>query len=846
MGKVNVVLMDGSVVSVDEETARAAEGEVVHRESLNEDQARKRAAQDEKRSSALGAFALGALDTISFGGAGKAFNLLNKEPAAPDEWGPEYKKTPVQRAIGSHTAAYGLGEVAGFLTPFGAPELAASAGAKVAGKVGSKLVGRAVEGAVLGVGAHVAHTNVTGDPLSIEGAVQDAGIGAILNVGIGALSDGVLRAAGKSKAKLAEIEATEVDRKLVDAKKKLWEDSPLYEEAKAAHNSALKKRQTVADNIARNNGKYVDFVSSHAKVEKAINEAESVINTVEKRPGYRKTVERPVNVSARGEYDVDAILSGQLEHDADAIIEDVAAAPATGIKVSAYEKVPVSEEVVLEGEKVVEGPLALEGSMEANTPTAAKLKEWRGRISDMHKKLGGGWRTNGSGRWIKDASVEADAAGALEDLRVLRKEMTASYPKAAGKLKTELPDGLVEYEGPTASKLPNSLKDFARQRTETIAKLANDLDPVAVQKFETLAEDLGFAKGATPQQTIVDMHKGLQETMAAFERLKLAKDTADKAASQGLLGLMRKGVRNMAGAMAGFKAYTLMGGGVLGAGAAALTRTGARVGMEAAEEAVLGQVLVSQKEGVRAKLRELVANHGEKVGKSIGKLAPVTSYLTTSFVDGVQDSEKDIQRAAVNRIQEIHTATMTAPDALYLAVQDMMGHPADVAWKVHNKVLTGLRYLSSMTPKDPGINRKLFQSDWTPSYDEAVALGYTIEAAKSPLTAIYRAMSGDIHPAAIETLWNMWPASMQELGGEMVMSMPEDTSYEKASTYSAIFRTPMSPLQEPEVITYLQGMFLPQPDQGAGTSSSSPNQPGRPAAVQSRVAGSSVSGLISQ
>ena len=66
----------------------------------------------------------------------------------------------------------------------------------------------------------------------------------------------------------------------------------------------------------------------------------------------------------------------------------------------------------------------------------------------------------------------------------------------------------------------------------------------------------------------------------------------------------------------------------------------------------------------------------------------------------------------------------------------------------------------------------------------------------------------------------------------------------RAGALSAIFRSPMTGYQDPTISTALQAMYLPKPAPSpSGGRGSQPT--GRPPAVQSQVAGSSVANLIS-
>jgi len=100
-------------------------------------------------------------------------------------------------------------------------------------------------------------------------------------------------------------------------------------------------------------------------------------------------------------------------------------------------------------------------------------------------------------------------------------------------------------------------------------------------------------------------------------------------------------------------------------------------------------------------------------------------------------------------------------------------------------------------------------------------------------------------------LWAVYPATMNELAQELSLAAPNLTglTYAQASAYSNLFRTPLTGLQQPAVFNAIQGNYMqaqsaaPQP---AGPAGGAPKKAvGRPPAVQSPVAGSSVANLTS-
>jgi hypothetical protein len=404
----------------------------------------------------------------------------------------------------------------------------------------------------------------------------------------------------------------------------------------------------------------------------------------------------------------------------------------------------------------------------------------------------------------------------------------------------------------TVDGLPKNLEQFARMTPDKVARLANSveqMDPTVAEAFGQLADDLGLARRETSAETVAAVHDTLKRYPAAFDRMAARElaDQAKEAAKSGKAGIFTKGTRFAKRGIQYVAARSVDIGGTKGAIARVLMGGGVGYALDGAEGAAVGGALFAGKAGIRAKLSDLVAKFAPRTGRAMHTLRPVTGYLAAQFPDGEDDPDTDVRKQAGNRIMDVYRAAMTAPDAAFLAVEGTVGHEGDVAWKMHNHVINALNHLVQFAPKDPGLDVTLSGSNWTPSAAQSLEYAHRIEAVVDPLGAIARSVSGDSHPAAAEALWTVWPAIMQDYAQEFMLSDRSGLTYEAESRMARLLRIETG-LRQPAVLASLQGLYLPQPTQpGGGSTPSAPSgKPvGRPAAVQSPVAGSSVSALIS-
>lgn len=844
--KVNVVLWDGQVAAVDEEVANRLIGRgKAHAESVTEEAGRLTQQYNQENTSGVRAFVEGVADTLTLG----AYGALN-------EMGSEDGGFKMRATAEAHPGARTFGEIAGIAAPIGllgqtakvATAFTPMGAADKLGRVVGGLRGQALEGAIVGVGGTVARTNVTGDPLTIEAALLDAGIGAVAGVGTGLLAGKL-----KTRGALAETELTvakEAEEQAVQVAKgkQLFEhEYPSLTELNHARKASISAAEDVNKGIQKGNDAHAEFIASPKKFRGVMKGVDDAINTVRSRyrpEGTFGSVDEALaaaqqragvradelNLDARGQPPRQAITGGPS---------------GTSVAVSrgglTPEGVPTK----------ITDRVKLDDRMPMSPEVAERLTKWQREASEIRQLFAGGRKIDGN-KWSKfDPSVPRNPDEAIVRLHALKKEIWEHAQDAAGKIPDTIPS-LPQKLLDVAPEVPaiKNLDYLSRMHTDSIAKIANTLSKEEAAAVERLARDLDLKPKGTPGDTLASIHAELQNYRKLMDAAELAEKESKAAASTGFGKLMFHASR-LVGARAGNR---LLGGGVFGGaiGWAAGNMFGGIVG------GVLGSALMNNRAGLRGKITDLFAKHGAKAGRVVEKLGPVTASLAVRF-NGETESGKyeDIRRLAKRRAQELQNFRGVAGDAGYLAFEPFMQAENDIALKLHSKWFTAMTHLADVAPKDPGLSLRGFESSWVPTFNQAMEFAHRYEAVFEPFKAITRALQGGGHPAAADTLWTVWAGVMGTFAEELAFS-PETLgklTHSQLSSFSRLFRTPLSGFQIPEIALAAQAMYQPggagnpyenNPGAGFGDSPQDLSQPqgGRPPkAGRSQVAGSNVSRL---
>ncbi len=844
--KVNAVLPGGRVVSVDEEDAQLAN---LPLETSQAEISRARGVVRTEENSGLGNAVLagveGAADTLTGGLAGKAIQHFG---------GDETAKSYQDRAQENPGARF-VGEVGALLAPtgwFGAGAKAVAEASAVglaarAGKaVGGGVKGQFVEGALLGVGGSVARTNVTGDPLTIESAFMDAGIGGIANAGMGLFASkmrsGALKAEERMAAQAAE---TTSDDAIAKGKQVFEREYPALDELNEARTNSVRQVDKANREIEKINATHAKFVKDPANgftewtegVDRAINTVrsrsrpagtfatmEEALGAAEQRAGVKAD---ELNVNSQGAVPSQSVTEG-----------------ATGASV-AYRRGGVTPEGVRTS---ITDRVKLDLRPPRSPEVEARLTHWQREASEIRQLFVGKRKVSGAKWGPVDETIARQPDEAIARAHALKQDIWKHAQDAAGKI----PDNLPSLPQKLLDAVPDvprikSAQYLSRMLPETVETIATTLSKEEALAVNKLAKELDLAPLGTPGETLKAIHKELKAYRSAMDAAEAAEKEIEKSAGSGFGRLLHHSAR-LVGARSGNK---LLGGGVVGG--AVGWATGNMFGGMAG--AMLGSALLNGKAGIRNKITELFARHGAKAGSVLERLGPVTSALSRKVINGDVDDHSDDRTLAKNRAAELSGLMGVSGDLAYVALEPFLQAPHDIALKLSQKFQGAVQHLAQVAPKDPGLAIRGFDSQWTPSRKETLEFAHRYEAAVDPWASITRAMQGQGHPAAAETLWTLYPAVMTTFAEELAASTQvlETMTHGQLSSFSRLFRTPLSGFQVPEIALAAQSMYLPggagdpykgNPGAGFGNSPSPQPQGGRPpAAGRSSVAGSNVSRL---
>lgn len=854
---VNIVKPDGTVVTVDREVAEALTGQkfAPHIQTPQESAEQARTAYNKENTSPVVAGLASGANAAFFGAPGAFYDESTRE------------------AIRTHPTASKIGTIAGVLAPTGLLGSGAKAVSEAtflgqAAKLGAGggVVGRAMEGGIIGGGLHMAEAMLSDDPLSGEALVESIGMGSLLSVGLGAVTDKALRmltpkaAAGGggldellpgaqavtkrgpaplARAARAQMALDEAEAVAAGAR----EEAALGAVVRQAREDVQRARQALDESP-----EYAAFRDSYEVGQKAMAKAnEAAKRTAEEFGDWAQNGMRgTINEFEGTQNSIRTRLAKLRAKDP----TGMRAAAARDAARAAGEEVPIDETSALVG----------------MSNDIDELKRFSKNLLD---------------------STDPRAANAVYSRMAQVNEKLTGLGIKAPKL-PELPTGEVQELG---AKLPEALSDIGKLREESIAKIANALDANQQIAAVNLARQLGL-DAETAGDALAGIHQQMRNmyhvpdlskeavkqaqniakadaaaakaaTASKFEEAATEVDRAREVTGGRLEWTFKNGelaagpIGGESSVLKGVRRWTKAGlqsaaaraaysGGWKGALISRLAYGAAGYAVGGMDGALFGASVGSARSETLGRIRSVVAEAAKRGVTGISQMRPLAAYLGHRGADSDSKQLYD-GKAAVALMNQIHAQALTAPDAMYQVSRGIMGQPGDLAYKLYAKTTSAIAYLSQMAPKDPGIDVEPGKSNWEPNADEINTWLHRYEAVMHPVEYGARVLDGDGDMAGMEALAVNWPYVHQQLQAEAAAQDWTGLSHERASGLTMLFGKPVTGYNDPDIQMMIQAQYVAAASargraQGGKKSRGTGNPTGRPPAVQSPTLGSNVSG----
>jgi hypothetical protein len=382
------------------------------------------------------------------------------------------------------------------------------------------------------------------------------------------------------------------------------------------------------------------------------------------------------------------------------------------------------------------------------------------------------------------------------------------------------------------SNFPNTAKEFAGMQTKkTEAMLAaiehimkQDLPELVPlqQSLRSSVDSLMQSTGVKVDGPITSQLRKIQEIAHSANTIKVAREVDE---------LVYKD-KHHAGGVA-------VDGARWAAGHAFAKMTGSPAGY------FVGSRLVGTSLNMLAGVQSAVQQRLSKAAKSIGRglQSTRTKFVVPSLeplytkLDGSRDPEKNMQKAARNRITEMTEVAPHASNVLYKSVQQMVGSEnTDIAAAMLDSAVKSFQSFVELLPKPTTNVISGFKPTWEPTPIESVVTAKMMEAFFNPLGTIEKMLtSGEVDAIQMETLQACVPEMVQETRNQVVMNADfENMSYANQEAFSIFLGQPISSTFDPMNFVDAQSTHNKVPGMSGfnPSGSSAGNKGGRPPAVE--------------
>lgn len=269
----------------------------------------------------------------------------------------------------------------------------------------------------------------------------------------------------------------------------------------------------------------------------------------------------------------------------------------------------------------------------------------------------------------------------------------------------------------------------------------------------------------------------------------------------------------------------------------------------AAMGALFGGSFISGIAGVKGSIVGRIAGAAAKYAPAVGKagkrLAPRIEPLAVR-IDGTLDQERDKREQFKARAEEITRNAATYRDAVFKAVEPLIGEHPEFAKSITDSYSTAYAGLLQFLPRDPGQAFSRLKSLWNPTDVQIAQFQKAYAVFHDPMGTIEAVMeTGSVDATTVAALKTMYPSLYGELQMQMVNRLT-DPAFMQSLTYgdqarlSILLDIPLHSSFTPRSIAQTQAMYRkPRPEEIQQGGSGGGNG-GRPAKTEPPTAGQSL------
>lgn len=706
--------------------------------------------------------------------------------------------------VGAELAGRGLAREALAATPAGmVGRLGAGVGERLGGGVVGRLGAGAVEGGIYGAGSELSHTGLSGDPLTAEGILASAGLGAMFGTGFAGAGASLEKLGGEAGGRVANVHTAEpvLERDAMaafrgepqGAYEAKWEQPRLVREPAPVQpyptaKSAIDAREMASEGILPKER----FEEFRASLKDARTASDRLTNQVEaaheelNRMASKPAVERFQDAAGVGNdvYEQARKTPTKFKSELSSLRSryrwvQEAIKEGDGPKIEA--KLAAYKEAI--------NSLAKAAGIEAKfSPEAVAGIKGVGKTVEDVAKFGQAMRNVPI---VEDAdaffSMSPERAehvlGSMDLVFANKLPETAAIRAGLEDVVSRMADhvGIKELEGGAAAKL-RAVYSAGRAVRE---KAAEDYLNAAWAKPAYRVEgEPRYTVSSKPRATQPEAVKPVPEAKNAVER---AEKGAKPSSHNDLI--MRAAVGAAIGGPKGALVGVMLGG----------------------KAAVLSKVASAAR---RIASKILYHPTMERLGP---QLEPLYHSLT-----GIHDTAGTQQAALAARSQEIRDlmAAGSGKDRAFLTAQALAtaGHPelAKAAYDVSTKAL---EVLMKRMPKSPTGTTWGTDYLWEVPPEQMAVVSQEWQAGTAPADFLDWATSNpsDVFPTAVQVVKEAWPALYAEFQANALVTLAQTGTrhmdHEQLVGWSIMLDTTLSPTMEPRFITEQAAMHAQPPEQ---------------------------------